>query len=348
VISPRIGPAVGNSYLAVASPAQNPTRGNCRAIFAVATAISSLWIWASAAHAQGMTDRVDRADRPDLRGEIDGKASSEKPAEKDITIGVELPARHSSSVTSASVDSIVEDRPDRHVTPDLYLKWAHQYDWFKASAEIGASIDRYFNTSDANLDSLHTSFKFAKTDGKREYFVPYFSVSTEMFFLPTFKQPDITYHDVAIGFYSGLAWRDKELIPYMDSLIPYSDAAEPGDVSILFDARLGRRMSDTTSYQNTFLMGRITAAYFISSNWRVEAGASLRARWYEDYHGERRSDLRPSATVGLMWSPDWLKKIVKRSELSFNMEFYQNRSNIADKNYSLWEVGPTLSLRTKF
>jgi hypothetical protein len=145
-----------------------------------------------------------------------------------------------------------------------------------------------------------------------------------------------------------VAWRNKQRIPYIDSLIPYSDASDPGDVSVLFDARFGRRMSDTTSYQNTFASARLTAAYVISSDWRVEANASIRGRWYEDYNGERRTDWRTSAAVGLIWSPDWLKKIVKRSELSFNLEYYRNYSNLTEKNYSLWEVGPTLSLRTKF
>ena len=283
-----------------------------------------------------------------MRSELDSKTSSEKSTDKDFTIGVDLPARYSSSVTSASIDSIIEDRPDRHVTPEVYLKWSHQYDWLKASFEVGASMDRYLKSSDANLDSVHSSFKIAKTDGKNEYFVPYASFSTDMFFLPTFKQPDITYHDAAVGFYSGVAWRDKERIPYVDSLIPYSDASKPGDVSIIFDGRLGRRMSETTSYQNTFILGRVTAAYVISDTWRMEATASFRTRWYEDYHGEKRRDLRPSTSIGLVWSPEWLTKIVKRSELAVNFEYYRNYSNIPEKSYSLWEVGPTLSLRTKF
>ena len=45
----------------------------------------------------------------------------------------------------------------------------------------------------------------------------------------------------------------------------------------------------------------------------------------------------------MTWTPDWLKKIVKRSELSLNLEYYRNYSNLIDKSYSLWEVGPTLS-----
>jgi len=341
-----------NSHLAVAPSAANPAHGKCRAILLVATVVAGIWIPSTPCRAQGMTDRAERTDRPAAQG--DGKTSSEnktspdKSAEKDFTIGIDLPLRRSSSVTSASVDSIVEDRPDTHVTPEVYLKWARQYDWFKATAEVGASMDRYLETHDANVDGIHSAFKIAKTDGKWEYFVPYASINNEMFFLPTFKQPDITYHDVAVGFYSGIAWRDKSLIPYVDAFIPYSDASEPGDVSVYFDARVGRRMSDSTNYQNTFASAKVTGAYVISNNWRVETTASLRGRWYEDYNGERRTDYRPSASIGIFWSPEWLKKIVKRSELSLSFEYYRNYSNIAEKSYSLWEAGPTLSLRTKF
>ncbi len=331
------------SYSIAPASAASRARGSHSA-FAFAIAIGCLWNGATA-QAQSLSDR---ADRPPLRDALDTKTSTEKTADKDITIGLDIPVRFSSSVTNPNLDAIVEDRPDRHITPEVYLRWAHQYDWFKVSAEIGASIDRYFRTSDANLDSLHGSFKFAKTDGKKEYFVPYFSLSHDMFFLPTFSQPDITYDDVTVGFYSALAWRDKTLIPYQDALINYSDASEPGDMSILFDARFGRRMSDTASFQHTFVSGRITATYYISNNWRIEANSALRARWYENYHGERRTDWRPSAAIGLIWTPEWLTKLVKRSELSFNVEYYRNQSNIPDKSYKLWEIGPTLSLRTKF
>jgi len=81
---------------------------------------------------------------------------------------------------------------------------------------------------------------------------------------------------------------------------------------------------------------------------RVEATTSARARWYEDYYGEKRTDYRPSATIGMIWTPDWLKNIVKRGEISFNLEYYRNYSNITEKNYSIWEIGPNVSLRTKF
>ena len=80
----------------------------------------------------------------------------------------------------------------------------------------------------------------------------------------------------------------------------------------------------------------------------MEANVSIRLRWCEDYNGEKRTDVRPSASLALTGTPDWLKKIVKSGELSLNLEHYRNYSNITDKNYSIWELGPTLSLRTKF
>jgi hypothetical protein len=303
-------------------------------------AISAVWLPA-AAYAQ-----VERGDRPELRGGIDSK--DDDSSSHDFTIGIDVPYRRASSVTSAGVDSVIDSRPDSHVTPDVYLKWAHQYDWFKASFEVGASLDRYLSVTEANLDDVNTTFKIVKTDGKYEYFAPYFSVVTDKYFLPTFHQPDITYHDFMVGFYSGLGWRDAPRASGERAPIPYSDAENAGDITLYFDARFGRRVSDATDYQNTFAQARMTAAYYFAKDLRLETTGGIRARWYEDYYGDRRTDIRPSASLGLYWSPDWLKKLVKRSELALNIEFYRNFSNLPDKSYTLWEVGPTLSLRTKF
>src|SRR5215212_7849821 len=127
-MSPRIRPAREQFPSRQRCSSASPARGTWRALSILAVAFASIWIGAASAQAQGLSDRADRPDRPVLRGEIDGKTSSEKSTDKDFTIGVDLPLRHSSSVASASVDSIVENHPDRHVTPDVYLKWSHQYD----------------------------------------------------------------------------------------------------------------------------------------------------------------------------------------------------------------------------
>ncbi len=287
---------------------------------------------------------IERESKVDAKpGEPSAPASSQ-----DFRLEFNLPARYSSNVVSTSVDSIVESRGDRYISPELVLKWSHQFDWAKLSAEVGAGMERYLTAHEANLDSLFGTVKIQKTDGKSDKFVPYALVSSSIYYEPTFNLHEISFYDVAGGFYTGFAWRDKDLIPYIDSFIPYADAMEPGDISVMFDFRGGRRLSDISDYRNTFVSAKAELAYTFAANWRVETAAKLRARWYGDYFGDRRIDYRPGASMGLFWSPDWLKTIVKHSEISLDFEVYRNYSNLPDKNYSVWELGPTLSLRTKF
>ena len=79
---------------------------------------------------------LDRDGRTDLRrdGETQPSDSKASPS-KDFTIGLTLPTHYSSNVASASVDSLIANRGDGHVAPEFYLKWSHQYDWAKLSAE---------------------------------------------------------------------------------------------------------------------------------------------------------------------------------------------------------------------
>lgn len=275
-------------------------------------------------------------------------SNKETNSEKDFTFGLDVPTRYSSSVTKSSSESVVEDKPDKYTAPSLYLKWSHQYNWLHASAQASIESDRFLTTSDANTDLLSSAFKLAKTDGRNETFVPYVSVSNDTFFLPNFRRPDIAYNDIAAGVYSAIGWRDRELIPYDDSLIPYSDASDPGDVSFKIDVRVGRRIADYTDYQNTFIYAKANLSYYISNAWRAETTAKFRTRWYENYYGEKRVDIRPGASFSLVWSPAWLTAMIKRGEISLDFEYYRNFSNLPDKNSSVWEIGPTLSLSTKF
>lgn len=283
-------------------------------------------------------DRTTDSDKPD-KGDT-------KP--KDFSIEFNLPYLYSSNVISASSDSILEKQGDYHAAPELRLKWSHQYDAIKATADIGIAIDRYNKVTEANIDSLASSFKIAKTDGTHEAFVPYALVANNIYFDPASRTTGIVYYDVVAGFYSGFAWRDRDLIPYIDSMIPYSDAYKAGDVSVLFDLRVGRRITDQLDYQFNFITSKLEIAYYISSNSRIEFGPTFKARWYDNYFGDKRVDYRPGARADWIWTPDWLKALSKRSELSLSLNFSRNYSNLQEKNYSLWEVGPTLSLRTKF
>ena len=282
-----------------------------------------------------------RAEKPTRNDAKDAKTP-----DKDFTLGFDLPVNYASNVVSASVDSVLDSRSDGHAAPEISLKWSHQYEIVKATAQFAASVDRYFNTTSANSSSFSGSLKLEKTDGKSQYFVPYASTINQTFFIPTFSKTDIMYNDVAMGFWSGFAWRPRANGDY--SNLPFADAGKAGDISVKFDVQLGRRLSDVLEYQNNFVVAKTTVSYSLSEDARVDSDLKLRGRFYENYYGEKRRDLRVGASIGLFWTPEWLKKISSRSELSVNFDFYRNQSNIPNKTYSVWELGPMLSLRTKF
>lgn len=261
--------------------------------------------------------------------------------EKDFTATLILPALYASSAVNGNLDSTVESKGDWHATPEVALKWSRQYDFAKLSSEIGANIDRYRRTSDANGDAIFLNAKAELGNGKSNYFVPYVRYSDTLLFIPSFKQLDISLHDLAIGFSSGIGSRNGKALPY-------ADAGDPGDGSANLDVRVGTRLSSYSDYQYRFVTARLELVAYLTDQWRLELTPKFNARWYSDYYGEKRNDYRPGIDVGLVWTPDWLQTIVKRSQIGFGFNFYRNYSNIADKTYSLWEAGPTLELKAKF
>ena len=332
----------GQSFKHVRATADHrlPRRAGILVLFALLASLTN-------AHAQSA---IDRDSRPELRlgDRGDDKQSPSISKSKDFEVGLTLPVRYSSNVANAAVDSLVTTRGDWYASPEAYVKWSRQYEWAKLSAEVGAGLERYAVTQEGDIDSLYATFKIAKTDGEQDLFVPYAMLRSSMYFEPTFKSPEISYNDFSVGFSSGIAWRDRELIPYIDSLIRYTDAAKPGDVSLLFDARVGRRMTDTIEQQNTFVSLRVELGYVLDERWSLELSPRFRARFYENYHGEQRIDYRPEFSATLNWKPEWLKAFMPRAQLSFGFDTYRNYSNIPGKTYSLWSAGPILELRAKF
>ena len=261
--------------------------------------------------------------------------------EKDFTVSMTLPALYASSAVNGNLDSTVQSKGDLHATPEVALKWSRQYNFAKFSSEIGASIDRYKSAVDANSDAIFLNVKAELGDGNSNHFVPYVRYSDTLLFIPSFKQLDISLHDLAIGFTSGIGWRNGKSMPY-------ADAGDPGDGSINLDVRVGTRLSSYTDYQYRFVTTRLELVAYLTDEWRFELTPKFNARWYSDYYGEKRNDYRPGVDVGLVWTPDWLQSIVKRSQIGFGFNIYRNYSNIAEKTYSLWEAGPTLELKAKF
>ena len=74
---------------------------------------------------------------------------------------------------SATTDSPLSDKPDFHAAPEVMLKWSRQFSQFKLAAGIRASIDRYANEREGDVDTLLVDAKVSWTDGRSDALVPY-------------------------------------------------------------------------------------------------------------------------------------------------------------------------------
>jgi hypothetical protein len=269
----------------------------------------------------------------------DGK---DKPAveSKDFQATLRVPFSYVSSVVSPAGDTAI-NKGDFHAAPEIALRWSRQYSWVKPTVTVGVGTDLYATVREGNIDTFFTSFKLAFTDGKSDLFVPYATYVGTIYSQGFFRREDITYHEGALGFSSGIGLRGSKVIKY-------DEADKAGDMSINLDVRAGRRLSDISGYDNTFVQAKLDVDYVFSKTLTGEVTPKLRVRWYDDYFGDPRRDYRPGLGLRAIWKPEWLKPFASRSEIALNFDVYRNFSSLPDKTFSQWELGPTLELNAKF
>jgi hypothetical protein len=231
---------------------------------------------------------------------------------------------------------------DFYAFPDLLLKWSLQTEWVKLTASLDLGTDRYSHEFDANGNGAIWSAKAQWTDGKSDYFVPYAAYVATTLFDPDFRYVNLAVNDVIVGFSSSVGIDPK------GRLVAFSDASGPGALSFTFDTRAGQRFSESTHSQFRFVQASLEAALTLTKELTIAVTPKVRVRWYDDYYGEFRRDIRAGGLVKLTWTPHWLTKVLPRSEFALALNMYRNFSNLQEENYLLWDVGPSLAMKWKF
>jgi hypothetical protein len=303
-----------------------------------------------AAFARGSVAQVvDQRDRNADLGRFDrpfGPATPPTPAtaaeSKDLRIILTVPAYGTNNALGSAADAASQSPPDGHVTPDLLLRWLHQYSFVRLSADVDASVDRFFQQTSQNSYSLYGSFRASFTDGTSDAFVPYVLYSSTLDLGPGLTQWNDTLHSFYLGFTSGIG------IGAGGGLIPFRDAAHPGDWSISLDAAAGGRLAAPSAFANTFVVASVDITYNVSPTFRLGITPAIRVRHYPNYFGSPRHDLRLGAVASAEWTPDWLTQINPDATLQFTVSFLRNHSTLASANYSQWEGGPALAVTWRF
>lgn len=301
-------------------------------------------ILTGAAYAQSSRDRdlnteTGRGDGPSpALPSSDGKPTTHSGFELIVT----SPFLYTTNAIQTSTGDVVSARADWHIDPDLLLKWSHQFSAFRITASGDVAIDRYARVREADTDTLLGSVKVDLTDGRSDLFVPFLSYQATVDFEPLFKRRDDVLHDLAAGFKSGVGFNSQ------GGVIAYRDAIDPGNSYVSVNIQGGRRFAYPRDLENTFFKATAIFGYIATKELELTASPQFRARWYPDYFGEPRRDFRPGVLLKAIWTPDWLRKILPRAEIDFTAEFQRNFSNLPEKAYKLWEIGPTVEVRWKF
>lgn len=284
---------------------------------------------------------LGRFDRPNAPGTPPTPETAA--VSQDFRLILTLPAYGTNNAIGADADATGQrNPPDGHVTPDLLLRWLHQYSFVRLAAGFDVSVDRFFIRSDQNSDSLYASFKAALTDGESDLLVPYVAYGGTLDFGPRLTQWNDTLHSFSVGFSSGIG------LDADGRRIAFRDAIRPGDWSISVDIAIGHRLANPSDFANRFAVASVDILYNVNDTLRVGITPTIRARYYPNYFGAPRRDLRVGWYARAEWTPEWLARINPEAELDFTISFLRNRSNVASENYSQWEGGPALMLAWRF
>lgn len=333
--------------------------------FALLVAVTSCGLTSpGAANAQS----YDRGDKLDLRSSIrEPDQSSEqkspptenapkpktsgddKPAEgpkpdpnRYFQVELTIPLAYTNRAVRPESDIGGAAKGDFYAFPDVLVKWSHQLEKVRLSASVDIGTDRYFKELDASGNSIIWSAKAQWTDGRSDYFIPYAAYVTTTLFHADFRYVDLAVNDVMAGFSSSVGFDPK------GKLVAFSDASVPGAWSLSFDARGGQRFSESTHLQFRFVQASLEAAWTITKDLTIAVTPKIRVRWYDNYYDEFRRDIRAGGLVKVTWTPEWLTKLLPRSELALAFNLQRNFSNLPDENYLLWDVGPSASMKWKF
>ena len=258
-----------------------------------------------------------------------------------LEITATIPLTYNTLATRPDSESGGGAKGDFHSNPEFALKWSKQFDHVRISATAATGVDRYRQAHDVDMNVGVLSLKAYLTDGKSHIVTPYASYTSTREMARDYRDLYGIYNEAAIGFVTGIGFDEK------GKRISSDDATEDRNWAIDLDVKGGRRMSDYRPAVASFVVADLTATYTLNKYWAFTANPNLRVRFHENYHDEFRRDVRLGMGLKAAWTPDWLTKIVPKSEINFVANYFNTISNIPGKSTRNWEIGPTLVLSRK-
>jgi hypothetical protein len=242
--------------------------------------------------------------------------------------------------------------------PEIELGWNRNLSSvpLKFSVKLRADTDRFANVPQANEDEVSESIKAAYYDANDDQaWAPFVSYKNTALFEATFTPWTETRNDFAIGF-------DK-LFNFDGNfhLLPTGARSRVAAVWSLGLSVYAQRRLRTPGPSSTAAYVVPSVTYAASKQWNVSLFLNTRDRWFDSVASatittsRRDFEVEPVLTIahdpseasfgssGATW-----QKLLGSPQIALQIAFESRSSNIANKSWSLWTIGPVLTASWRF
>jgi hypothetical protein len=229
--------------------------------------------------------------------------------------------------------------------PELELGWSRNLTSLplKLSVKLRADIDRYANALQGDEDEVSGIFKASYYDAQNDQqWSPFFSYKSAALYDPTFSPWTETRNDFALGLDKVFNFDgDFHLLPPS----PRSRAAATWSfgVSTYVQRRLRVPGPSSTAF---YMVPSVT--YVPAEDWTVSLFGNTRERWFDSVTSGTQTTSRRDFEIEPIFTVAYDPKFPGAPQIALQTTFERRSSNLTDKSWNQWAVGPVLTANWKF
>jgi hypothetical protein len=229
--------------------------------------------------------------------------------------------------------------------PEVELRWTRSLTSvpLKITARLMADTDRYAAVPQAGEDEASWSVKASYYDADNDQaWAPFVSYKGATLFDPTFSPWTETRNDFALGFDKFFNF-DADFNP-----LPPSQRSRAVAVWIFGVSAFVQRRLRTPAPDSTALYLVPSATHVLDENWIISLFMNTRERWFDTMQSPTsttsRRDFEMEPVLTIAYDP----KLPGAPQIALQASFERRSSNLPDKSWNQWTVGPVLTASWRF
>ena len=288
----------------------------------VAAAGQDLPAETAADRADSRLSRLEQQDRDFGPIRVSGAAPGVTPP---FSLRVSLPFTYNTNVGNFENGG----KDDFHATPSVRLDYSRPTGAFVVYARAAADGDIYIDYDDSNASTLSGRLGIRWEEPGLGPLKPYFQYSPTIIYSGGFSDSAVTLHDLTVG---------------VGGAIPLNN------ITFAFDLQGTRREATLPgSEQDRVRLGlNFSGSVTRTIAWSIDQTAARRDYTGGANDGRCDTNLLTVAGISAALNPEAAASGAAAIFLHLNVSYERNLSNRDGKDYSVWDIGPTLTLRTAF